>query len=308
MSSGVLVSKLLTLGVLANPAKGLDVSKAATYAVVSRPGSGAGQSAAKIVAYAVLSTEDVTKVSKAIIYSVVEVPRPVPEKVSKVLAYAVAATPVGEREMVSKAASYAVTGTYGLRASKAVVKAVVTPIIGNYISKLTCYAAAVPRAGADISKALAYAVIERPLPILQQKKIPQAIDFASITWDQQNRLLQYEVVRRDGLDQPGPAWQPPRTITLRCWQVVPFTPTEDSVRVSKTSGCAVTSSRALSVSKSATYVLVAPRSLWVPKVVCYSVLSTYLPGISLSKCIAEVVCVPVDGAFVVKAVAYAVVY
>jgi hypothetical protein len=48
---------------------------------------------------------------------------------------------------------------------------------------------------------------------LHTKRLPVSIDFATTTWDQQNRLLQYEVYRELGLDQAP--WTPPVQITLR---------------------------------------------------------------------------------------------
>ncbi len=49
--------------------------------------------------------------------------------------------------------------------------------------------------------------------VVRQRKLPVALDLASMTWDQQNRLAQYEVYRELGLD--ASPWQPPVQILLR---------------------------------------------------------------------------------------------
>lgn len=65
-----------------------------------------------------------------------------------------------------------------------------------------------------------------PLP-LRYKKLPLSLDFANCTWDQQNRLLMYELYRSCGLD-PANAylqslydwlddWIVPVTITVTVW-------------------------------------------------------------------------------------------
>ncbi len=59
------------------------------------------------------------------------------------------------------------------------------------------------------------------LPIVRLKKLPLALDFATCTYDQQNRLLKYEIYKALGADGslvvPNVPWNPPVTITLRVW-------------------------------------------------------------------------------------------
>ena len=75
----------------------------------------------------------------------------------------------------------------------------------------------------------AYVTPPTTLPPLPMKRIPLAVDLASCTYDQQNRLLTYELYRALGLDPSDPflqelfpeligaPWKPPYTILLRAW-------------------------------------------------------------------------------------------
>lgn len=60
------------------------------------------------------------------------------------------------------------------------------------------------------------------LPPVRMKRIPLTVDFASCTYDQQNRLLQYEIYRALGPDPDkvgitSDPWKLPYTIVLRAW-------------------------------------------------------------------------------------------
>lgn len=59
------------------------------------------------------------------------------------------------------------------------------------------------------------------LPIVRRKLLPLSLDFATCTYDQQNRLLQYEIYKALGSDGslvvPNTPWDPPVTITLQVW-------------------------------------------------------------------------------------------
>ncbi|MGB8887107.1 MAG: hypothetical protein WCC87_10320 [Candidatus Korobacteraceae bacterium] len=65
--------------------------------------------------------------------------------------------------------------------------------------------------------------------VQRSKRVPLTLDFASTTWDQQNRLTMYELYRSCGLDPAnaflqslfgwlaGSPWDPPVTITVTVW-------------------------------------------------------------------------------------------
>lgn len=120
------------------------------------------------------------------------------------------------------------TGT-GANASKAVNYVPVSPPSGAAVTKAVNYVVVVA-ARASVTKAVNYVVVQPgPAPPLRYKKIPLTLDFATTTWDQQSRLIMYELYRSLGLDPTNAflqaqyewlldlGWVPPVTITVTVW-------------------------------------------------------------------------------------------
>lgn len=103
---------------------------------------------------------------------------------------------------------------------------------GENVSKVVNYVQLSPPPSAmAVSKVVNYVQLYRlevAAPPLRYKRLPLTLDFASCTYDQQNRLLMYELYRSIGLDPQNAflltlyvwltKWIVPVTVTVTAWQ------------------------------------------------------------------------------------------